>query len=205
MKEFEKKNPQVKVKVVGGINDDKIVAASRGGKAPDVAQSFSADNAGAFCGSGAWIDLKPYMDRDGISDEHLPARPARYTQYEGTRCALPMLADAYGLYYNEDMFKKAGLDGPPKTVSELTEYAKKLTVKNPDGSAQGRRLQPRHGLVLEHAGQLRADVRRQVGRRQRQVDARLRPGVGEAADLAEGPDRLVRLRQPGQVPGRPRR
>jgi multiple sugar transport system substrate-binding protein len=45
-----------------------------------------------------------------------------------------MLADAYGLYYNEDMFKKAGLDGPPKTVSELTEYAKKLTVKNPDGS-----------------------------------------------------------------------
>ena len=45
-----------------------------------------------------------------------------------------MLADAMGLYYNEDMLKKAGLDGPPKTISELTEYAKKLTVKNPDGS-----------------------------------------------------------------------
>ena len=46
---------------------------------------------------------------------------------------MPMLADAYGLYYNEDMLKKAGLDGPPKTTSELTEYAKKLTVKNADG------------------------------------------------------------------------
>ena len=134
VKIFEEKNPGINVKVVGGINDDKIVAASRGGSAPDVAQSFSADNSGAFCSSGAWVDLKPYMDRDGISDDIFPPAPRSYTQYDGTRCALPMLADAYGLYYNEDMFKKAGLDGPPKTVSELTEYAKKLTVKNPDGS-----------------------------------------------------------------------
>ena len=126
--------PRVKVRVVGGINDDKIIAASRGGKAPDVAQSFSADNSGAFCGSGAWVDLKPYMDRDGISDRIFPPAPRSYTQFKGTRCALPMLADAKGLYYNEDMLKKAGLDGPPKTVSELTDYAKKLTVKNPDGS-----------------------------------------------------------------------
>jgi multiple sugar transport system substrate-binding protein len=134
VKEFEKANPQVKVKVVGGINDDKIIAASRGGKAPDVAQSFSADNSGAFCGSGAWIDLKPFMDRDGISDSIFPDAPRSYTQFEGTRCAMPMLADAYGLYYNEKMLQKAGLDGPPKTVSELTDYAKKLTVRDADGT-----------------------------------------------------------------------
>ena len=134
VKEFEALNPGVKVRVVGGINDDKIIAASRGGKAPDVAQSFSADNSGAFCGSGAWVDLKPYLKRDGINDTIFPPAPRSYTQFKGTRCALPMLADAMGLYYNEDMLKKAGLDGPPKTVSELTEYAKKLTVKNPDGS-----------------------------------------------------------------------
>jgi multiple sugar transport system substrate-binding protein len=134
VKGFEEKNPGVTVKVVGGINDDKIIAASRGGKAPDVAQSFSADNAGAFCSSGAWIDLKSYMERDGISDDIFPPAPRSYTQFEGTRCALPMLADAYGLYYNTEMLEKAGLDGPPKTVSELVDYAKKLTVKNSDGS-----------------------------------------------------------------------
>jgi multiple sugar transport system substrate-binding protein len=131
---FEAENPGVKVKVVGGINDDKIIAASRGGKAPDVAQSFSADNSGAFCGSGAWVNLKPYLERDKLSDSIFPPAPRSYTQYKGTRCALPMLADAMGLYYNEDMLKKAGLNGPPKTISELTEYAKKLTVRNPDGS-----------------------------------------------------------------------
>jgi multiple sugar transport system substrate-binding protein len=134
VKGFEAQHPGVKVRVVGGINDDKIIAASRGGKAPDVAQSFTADNSGAFCGSGAWVDLKPYMERDGVKDTIFPPAPRSYTQYKGTRCALPMLADAQGLYYNAAMLKKAGLDGPPKTISELTQYAKKLTVRNPDGS-----------------------------------------------------------------------
>jgi multiple sugar transport system substrate-binding protein len=136
VKQFEQLNPGINVKVVGGISDDKIVAASRGGKVPDVAQSFSADNSGAFCSSGAWIDLKPYMERDGISDTIFPPAPRSYTQYQGTRCALPMLADTYGLYYNEDMLEKAGLSGPPKTASELTEYAKKLTVRKPDGTLE---------------------------------------------------------------------
>src|SRR3954454_11439743 len=134
VKGFEAKNPGVTVKVVGGINDDKIIAASRGGKAPDVAQSFTADNAGAFCGSGAWIDLKPYMDRDGVDPSIFPPAPRSYTEFDGKRCALPMLADVMGLYYNKALLKKAGLGGPPKTMSELTEDAKKLTQKNPDGS-----------------------------------------------------------------------
>src|SRR6476646_866338 len=41
---FEQANPGVKVKTIGGISDDKIVAAIRGGNAPDIAQSFSTDN-----------------------------------------------------------------------------------------------------------------------------------------------------------------
>ena len=44
----------MKVKTVGGISDDKIVTAIRGGNAPDIAQSFSTDNTGSFCASGAW-------------------------------------------------------------------------------------------------------------------------------------------------------
>ena len=74
------------------------------------------------------------MKRDGISEETFPAAPRSYTQFKGKRCALPMLADVMGLYFNKAMLAKAGLSGPPKTISELTEYAKKLTVRNPDGS-----------------------------------------------------------------------
>jgi multiple sugar transport system substrate-binding protein len=38
------------------------------------------------------------------------------------------------LYYNTDLFKKAGLTDPPKTLTELEADAKKLTVFNSDGS-----------------------------------------------------------------------
>jgi multiple sugar transport system substrate-binding protein len=131
--DFERANPGIHVKVVGGINDDKIVAAIRGGNAPDVAQSFSSDNTGAFCPSGAWIDLGPYMKDDDVKESIFPDAPRNYSKFEGKRCALPMLADTYGLYYNKALLAKAGIKSPPKTISELTADAKKLTQRDGSG------------------------------------------------------------------------
>src|SRR3954453_1354002 len=87
VKEFEASHPGIHVKVVGGINDDKIVAAIRSGNGPDVAHSFSSDNTGALCSSGAWSDLTPYMKRDGIDPSIFPAAARYYTAYKNTRCA----------------------------------------------------------------------------------------------------------------------
>jgi multiple sugar transport system substrate-binding protein len=131
--QFEKSHPTIAVKTVGGISDDKIVAAIRSGTAPDVTQSFSADNSGSFCSSGAWIDLAPYMTRDHLSASMFPTAAAYYTQFKGTRCALPMLADDYGLYYNKTLFAKAGIKHPPRTIAELTTDAKKLTQRDSSG------------------------------------------------------------------------
>ncbi len=39
--EYDAKNADVTVKVVGGINDDKITAALRSGNGPDVVSSFT--------------------------------------------------------------------------------------------------------------------------------------------------------------------
>jgi multiple sugar transport system substrate-binding protein len=145
--DFEKAHSNIHVKVVGGISDDKIVAAIRGGNAPDVAHSFDAGAyAGAYCGNGAWIDLADYMKRDGVSEDIFPPVTRKYSQFEGTRCSLPMLADAYGLYYNKDMFAKAGLSAPPKTAGELMDYAKKLTVRSSDGSLKVVGLDPLDGF-----------------------------------------------------------
>src|SRR3954471_6448026 len=132
--DFHKQNPKITVKVLGSVDDDKIIAAARGGNSPDVAHSFSTDNTGAFCSSGAWIPLQPYMDRDNLSASAFPASVQSYTKYKGNQCTLPMLADVYGLYYNKDLLAKAGITAPPKTFSELTADAKKLTQRKSDGS-----------------------------------------------------------------------
>jgi multiple sugar transport system substrate-binding protein len=146
---FHQSHPWVTVKAVGNIADDKIVSSIRSGNPPDVALSFTTDNVGKFCATGSWVDLNPYIEQDGTDIDTIPASAQAYTQYQGKRCAVPMLADAYGLYYNKDLLAKAGYSQPPKTISELTAMAKKLTQYNPDGSIKVAGFVPTSGFY-EH-------------------------------------------------------
>jgi len=131
---FHKKYPWITVKSVGAITADKLTAAIHAGNPPDVASMFETDNLGAFCNSGAWQDLNRYIDADKFDMNQFPKTIRDYTAYNDKRCALPFLADSYGLYYNKQLLAKAGITRPPRTVDELAADAKKLTVRNPDGS-----------------------------------------------------------------------
>jgi multiple sugar transport system substrate-binding protein len=133
---FKKKYPNITIKHTGNQDDDKLTQSIQAGNPPDVAISFYTDNLGNWCHSGAFQDLKPYIERDKIDVNQIPQAVRDYTQYEGKRCAMPLLADAFGLYYNKDYFAAAGLTAPPKTIDELFEYAKKLTKFAPDGSIE---------------------------------------------------------------------
>ncbi|MFJ5266159.1 ABC transporter substrate-binding protein [Streptomyces sp. NPDC088387] len=152
---FEKEHPNIKVKVVGNINDDKLNQALRAGgsNGPDVVSSFTTSNVGKFCSSGAFLDLKPFIEKSKLDLEKIIPKPMLdYTQFEGTRCALPLLGDAYGLYYNKDAFEEAGIKAPPKTWSELAEVAKKLTKSKGDSYEQLGFMPNFHGYetVVEH-------------------------------------------------------
>ncbi len=144
--EYDKAHADVTLSVVGGTNDQKIVSAIRAGSAPDVVSSFNSYNVGVYCGTKAWIDLAPYLQKSHIAVSMFPPATRYYTQYNGTRCALPLLADTYGLYYNKALFKKAGITHPPTTISELTADAKKLTERNKDGSLKVVGLDPLIGF-----------------------------------------------------------
>jgi multiple sugar transport system substrate-binding protein len=133
---FEKLHPNIHVKVQSNITDDKINQALRAGgsKAPDVVSSFTTDNVGQFCSSGAFADLSPFLKKSNIDPTTtFPKTMLEYTQYNGTRCTLPLLGDAYGLYYNKKEFAAAGISAPPKTMSELKADAVTLT-KSKGGS-----------------------------------------------------------------------
>jgi ABC-type glycerol-3-phosphate transport system substrate-binding protein len=131
---FHAANPTITVKAVKGQDDDKITKAISGGNPPDVAVSFTTDNVGKFCTSGAWQDLQPLLDKDKVSTSTFTTASMDYTKFDGKRCSLPLLQDAYGLYLNTAMVKAAGYSSPPKTITQLTAMAKKLTKYNKDGS-----------------------------------------------------------------------
>jgi len=131
---FEAKYPWITVDAKKGLTDDKILAAISAGNPPDAVLSFGLDNVAKFCASGAWQDLNPFIQQSYLDLKVFPPAVFKYTSYNGSQCAFPFLTDAYGLYYNKDLFAAKGLTEPPKTLSELTDMAKKLTVFNPDGS-----------------------------------------------------------------------
>jgi multiple sugar transport system substrate-binding protein len=134
---FEKLHPNIHVKAVSAVSADTLTQGMRntGPTAPDVVSDFAPTDVGKFCSTGAFIDLGPMLQKDGIDPtKTFPKAMLGYTQYKGKQCSLPLLGDAYGLYYNKDMFKAAGIASPPKTFSELAADAVKLTKG--DGSQQ---------------------------------------------------------------------
>ncbi|GGR65824.1 ABC transporter substrate-binding protein [Streptomyces humidus] len=152
---FEKTHPGIHVNVVGNMTDDKINQALRAGgsKAPDVISSFTTNNVGKFCSSGALVDLNPFFEKAHIDPgTTFPKAMNQYTQYERDRCAAPLLGDAYGLYYNKTAFAKAGIKAPPKTWSEFEADAKKLTIPQGDSYKQLGFMPDYHGweTTTEH-------------------------------------------------------
>jgi multiple sugar transport system substrate-binding protein len=133
---FEKEHPDIDVKVTSGQDDSKMLQAISSGKGPDVGLSYSTDIVGKFCSAKAWRDLTPYIERDKVDLDQFPETVREYTSYKGNRCAMPFLADVYGLYYNKTLLAEAGYTAPPKTMSELADMAKKLTKRAPDGTIE---------------------------------------------------------------------
>jgi multiple sugar transport system substrate-binding protein len=155
VKGFEAKYPNIHVKVVSNITDDKINQALRvgGSNAPDVVSSFTTDNVGEFCSSHVFANLTPFMEKSNVDPKTtFPPALLDYTQYQGDQCALPLLSDSYGLYYNKDDFKAAGISGPPKTLSQFKADAIKLTKSSGDSYSQLGFMPDYHGYetVVSH-------------------------------------------------------
>ncbi len=139
-------NPGVKVEVKKGQDDDKTIQAIAAGQPIDVVLSYSTDQIGKFCSTGAWQDLSAYIARDGVDINQIPSVVRDYTQFDGKRCSMPMLSDTYGLYYNKKLLAAAGFSAPPKTMTELTDMAKKLTALDGKGTIQVAGFVPSFGF-----------------------------------------------------------
>jgi sn-glycerol 3-phosphate transport system substrate-binding protein len=141
--EFHKAHPEIKVEPVWGgnyaENMQKTVAALQAGSPPDVAVHLAVDLI-TLRDMDAVIPLDDYVQRDGGSEKALgDFIPAFLTDFraEGKIWAMPFQRSTPILYYNKDLFRKAGLDPnkPPTTWDELLATAQKATIRNPQGQA----------------------------------------------------------------------
>ncbi len=81
------------------------------------------------------VPVQAFADKDGFSLADLDSNIRNYYTAGGKLASMPFNSSMPLLYLNADAFTKAGLDPakPPRTLAELGDAAKQLTVKDASG------------------------------------------------------------------------
>ncbi len=107
------------------------IAAFRAKQPPAIMQVFDAGTGTMMAAEGA---IKPVADilsmggKPFDKSQYLPGIVSYYSKPDGTMLSFPYNSSSPILYYNKDIFQKAGLDvdNPPKTWDEVWTAAKKI-------------------------------------------------------------------------------
>lgn len=107
------------------------IAAFRAKQAPDILQVFDVGTGVMMAAEGAVKPVADVLTESGAQfdkAQYLPGIVAYYSKPDGTMLSFPYNSSSPILYYNKDIFQKAGLDvsKPPKTWNEVWEAAKKI-------------------------------------------------------------------------------
>jgi multiple sugar transport system substrate-binding protein len=121
---------QVELTVIPTDNYQARIAAAAGGKnLPDV---FASDviYAPNYTSQGLYLDITDRIDSLDFADSLAPAH-MRLGTYEDAKYTVPHTLDLSVLFWNKDLYKKAGLDpeAPPTTLNEMAEHARTIREK----------------------------------------------------------------------------
>jgi sn-glycerol 3-phosphate transport system substrate-binding protein len=107
------------------------IAAFRAGEQPDIVQVFEVGTGTMMAAQGAIYPVYQLMADTGTqfdSANYLSAVVGYYTDTEGHMLSMPFNSSTPILYYNKDVFEKAGLDRetPPATWEDVEAYSKTI-------------------------------------------------------------------------------
>lgn len=106
---------------------DKVTLGLAYGGAPEVFVLHT-NRFPEYANHGVLDEMGDLVVGSGFPVDDLVPKAWAAAQWEGEPQALPLDVHPLGLYYNLDLFEKAGIAEPPKTYEEFMEAAKKLTV-----------------------------------------------------------------------------
>ncbi len=127
--EFEKKYPDVKVKVQQipwTAAQEKLITAFAGDNTPDICQ-LGNTWIPQFVSLNAIVDLSPYIKQSSdIKPENFFSGVWETNVIENKTYGIPWYVDTRLLFYRKDVFEKAGFNHPPKNWDELYMLCKRI-------------------------------------------------------------------------------
>jgi len=138
VKAFEAENPNVTIKVQAIQNEDldgKLQTALNSGDGPDVFLQRGGGKLNAMINAGQLLDIKDSISAD--AKQSISAGTfSGYDEEDGTY-AMPVAVLPEGIWYSQDLFEEAGIEGTPTTMDELNEDIAKLKASGVDPVAVG--------------------------------------------------------------------
>lgn len=130
--QFKKKHPQVKI-VDDSQSDESaynniLSTDIASGNMANIFRIQGVANLGEYIDNGLLLNVQPYLDKDPQWGEGFTKGALAYYQVPGREgtYGIPMESGLMGVYYNEDLFKKAGIDSFPATWTDLLGAVKRL-------------------------------------------------------------------------------
>lgn len=111
------------------------VAAYRAGSPPHIMQMFDAGSGDMTAAKGAIIPVSEVFKKANLQfnpADFIPPARSYYSLPNGDMLSMPFNVSTAVMFYNKDIFKKAGLDAekPPTTWPEVIKAAKTIREKN---------------------------------------------------------------------------
>lgn len=114
----------VKLEAVPSTNiKEKFTTAALAGSGPDI---VTLDNGGWIADMASMDLLAPIDDKVDSIKADIQEDAMSTTKYEGHYYGVPWYVNNMVLYYNKQLFQKAGIGNPPTTWAELQEDVQKL-------------------------------------------------------------------------------
>ncbi|MFT5115102.1 MAG: sn-glycerol 3-phosphate transport system substrate-binding protein [Parasphingorhabdus sp.] len=107
------------------------VAAFRAKQQPHIVQVFEVGTATMMAAEGAIYPVEQVMNDAGEpfdKSTYLPAVISYYQTSEGELLSMPFNSSTPVLWYNNDAFKKAGVESPPTTWDDMKSASEKLVA-----------------------------------------------------------------------------
>ncbi|ERT58717.1 MULTISPECIES: ABC transporter substrate-binding protein [Megasphaera] len=137
VKRFNDSHPNIHVTAeFQGSYDDTITKLRNAGNGKnlgaDVVQVFDLGTR-YMIDSGLTVPVQDYLDKDKYDISKIEPNIAAYYTINNKLYSMPFNSSTPLLYYNKDIFKKAGIEKPPTSLEELKAMGPKLVQ---DGGAQ---------------------------------------------------------------------
>lgn len=176
VRRFNREHKAVRVRmqiIPWGTYYDKVTLGLAYGGAPDVFV-LHASRLPEYAASEAVSPMDDLVARGELAESDFAPRSWAAASWKGKQCAIPLDCHPIGLYYNRELFRKAGIvdsagrPQPPTNLAEFIDAAKKLTR---DTNGDGRpdqwgfvytwlRTNAHTFLAQNESGWLRPDCRR---------------------------------------------